>query len=274
MAGQSLSGKTIAVTGAARGIGLATATLLRAAGADVVIGDIDGELADREAERLGARGLPLDVTDEESFARFIGAAAGGPSGRLDVLINNAGIMLTGRFIDQKPLAAERMFEVNTLGPMRGVRLALPAMLARRSGQIVNIASLAGIQVAPGIVSYCASKHALVGFTRAMQREHRGSGVRLTLILPAFTHTALSAGAESGHTPTAEPEEIASGIVAAIVHPRDEAILPRSAAVLVRSGEHLPRVIADAIARSLGGDDQFLAPDGSPRQESAREWLVD
>ena len=140
--------------------------------------------------------MQLDVTDEDSFAAFI-AAAQQHSGQLDVLINNAGIMLTGRHLDQKPAAAQRMFEVNTIGPMRGVRLALPDMLKRRSGQIINISSLAGIQVAPGIVSYCASKHAIVGFTRGLQREHRRSGVRFTLVMPAFTHTGLSAGADSG-----------------------------------------------------------------------------
>ncbi len=269
---QSLSGRTIAVTGAARGIGLATAQLLRAAGASVFIGDIDRELAEREGERIGATGLELDVTSEQSFAAFIDAATA-PSGRLDVLVNNAGIMLTGMFLAQKPEASERMFEVNTIGPMRGVRLALPAMLARGSGQIVNISSLAGIQVAAGIAGYCATKHAVVGFTRALQREHRGSGVRFTLIMPAFTHTALSEGADSGHTPTAEPDDIARGIVAAIVDPRDEAILPRSTAALIRTFDHFPRAFNDRVARALGADVQFVAPDGSPRQESARPWLL-
>lgn len=268
----ALAGRTIAITGAARGIGLATATLLRAAGAHVFIGDIDLPLAQHEAARLGATAMQLDVTDEGSFAAFI-AAAQQHSGHLDVLINNAGIMLTGRYLDQKPAAAERMFEVNTIGPMRGVRLALPDMLERRSGQIINISSLAGIQVAPGIVSYCASKHAVVGFTRGLQREHRHSGVRFTLVMPAFTNTGLTAGADSGRTPTAEPEDIAQGIRNVIIKPRDEAILPPSAARLIHTFQYFPRVLTDALGRSIGVDDQFLAPDGSPRQDMSR-WLID
>jgi NAD(P)-dependent dehydrogenase (short-subunit alcohol dehydrogenase family) len=272
MTEQTLAGRSIAITGAARGIGLATATQLRALGASVFIGDIDRELAVGEAERIGATGLELDVTSEESFAAFIEAATA-PSGRLDVLINNAGIMLTGGFLAQKPEATERMFEVNTFGLMRGTRLALPAMLERRSGQIINISSLAGRQVAPGIVSYCASKHAVVGFTRGLQREHRGSGVQFTLIMPAFTRTALTAGLSTGRAPAANPEQIAAGIVATIVSPRDEAILPRSSAALVNTLERiLPRRWGDALARAMGLDEQFIARDGGTLQESSRVWL--
>lgn len=270
--GTVLAGRTVAISGAARGIGLATATRLRAAGADVFIGDIDRELAEREAERLGATGLELDVTSEESFAAFL-AAVSASSGRVDVLINNAGIMLTGSYLAQKPEAAERMFEVNTLGLMRGTRLALPAMLERRSGQIVNIASLAGRAVAPGIVSYCATKHAVVGFTRALQREHRDSGVRFTLIMPAFTRTALTDGLSTGRAPAAQPQDIAKGIVAAIITPRDEAILPPSAAVIVNTSERLlPRRVGNALAHIMGVDEQFVGRDGSALQESSRPWL--
>ena len=270
--GAVLKGRTVAISGAARGIGLATATRLRAAGATVFIGDLDRELAEREAERLGATGLELDVTSEESFAAFISAASA-PSGRLDVLINNAGIMLTGSYLAQKPEAAERMFEVNTLGLMRGTRLALPAMLERGSGQIINISSLAGRAVAPGIVSYCATKHAVVGFTRALQREHRDSGVRFTLIMPAFTRTALTDGLSTGRAPAAQPQDIARGIVSAIITPRDEAILPRSAAALIHTFERLlPRAWGNTVGHMMGVDEQFVARDGSALQESSRPWL--
>jgi hypothetical protein len=265
MAHLPLSGRTVAVTGAARGIGLATATALAAGGATVVLGDVDVELATSEAERIGGVGLALDVTNEDSFAAFL-AAAERHGGRVDVLINNAGIMPTGPFVAQSPELVERMFAVNVIGVMRGTRLALPAMLARSDGQIVNVASVAGRQVAAGMAAYCATKHAVVGFTRALQREHHSSGVRFTLVMPSFTRTRMTAGAASGRVPVADPADIARGIRAAVVEPRDELILPRSASVLVNAFERLlPRAAADAIARRLGADEQFIAPDGSARQ---------
>jgi NAD(P)-dependent dehydrogenase (short-subunit alcohol dehydrogenase family) len=238
----------------------------------VVLGDVDAELAASESERLGGLGLALDVTDEDSFATFL-AAAEREGGRVDVLINNAGIMPTGPFLAQSPELVERILAVNVLGVMRGTRLALPAMLAGGGGQIVNVASVAGRQVAAGMAAYCASKHAVVGFTRALQREHRSSGVRFTLVMPSFTRTRMTAGAVSGRVPAAEPAEIARGIRAAVIEPRDELILPRSAAVLVNAFERLlPRAAAATIARRLGADEQFIAPDGNARQAQWRELV--
>jgi short-subunit dehydrogenase len=153
-----------------------------------------------------------------------------------------------------------------LGVLRGVRLALPGMLERGGGQIVNVASVAGRQVAAGMASYCATKHAVVGFTRALQREHRGSGVRFTLVMPSFTRTRMTEGAQTGRVPAADPADIGRGIASAVIGPRDELVLPRSAAVLLQVFDRLlPRAVADSIARGLGADEQFIAPDGTARQ---------
>ncbi|WP_205698512.1 SDR family NAD(P)-dependent oxidoreductase [Conexibacter sp. SYSU D00693] len=255
----------VAITGGARGIGLATAKALSAQGDRVVLGDLDGELAALEASRIpGAAGFALDVTDEASFAGFLDEARA-HLGRLDVLVNNAGIMPTGPFLEQSPELAARMLEVNVLGVARGVRLALPEMLERRHGQVVNVASVAGRSVAAGMATYCATKHAVVGLTRALRREHHASGVRFTLVMPSFTNTRLVDGADAGLVPVAEPGEVAAAIAQAIAQPRDELVVPRAAAVLTHAIERLlPRAAADALARRLGADRMFLTADGRDR----------
>lgn len=252
-----LNGRVVAITGGARGIGLETAKALAAKGATIVTGDLDADLASREAQALGGRGFELDVTDEDSFASFLDRA-----GRIDVLINNAGVMPTGPFLDQSPALIEQMFAVNVYGVARGVRLALPSMLARGEGQIVNIASVAGRTVAAGMSNYCATKHAVVGLTRTLVREHHGSGVRFTLVMPTFTRTRMTAGASSNRIPVAEPTDVAAGIARAVVRPRDELIVPRSAAALIHVADLLPRKVGDTVSRALGADEMFY-PGNAP-----------
>ena len=261
---KDLSGRRIAITGGARGIGLETARILTSLGAHVTIGDLDADLARSEGAHIGASGCSLDVTDEASFSSFLSQI-----GDIDVLVNNAGVMPTGPFLDQSPELLEQMFAVNLHGTARGVRLALPAMLERGNGQIVNIASVAGRTVAAGMSNYCATKHAVVGLTRTLTREHRGSGVRFTLVMPTFTRTRMTHGAVSKRVPVAEPTDVAAGIVRAIARPRDELIVPRSAAILVQLGDLLPRRVSDAISISLGADEMFYPGDGSALRESTQ-----
>ena len=141
----NIRGKTIAITGAARGIGYATAKALLARGARVVIGDRDVALQESavvQLTKLGqVSGYPLDVTDRESFATFLDKARTDGGGHVDVLINNAGVMPIGPFLDQSEQAIRSSIEVNLYGVIAGCQLVLPDMVARRSGHIVNIASL-------------------------------------------------------------------------------------------------------------------------------------
>ena len=146
----NIAGKTVVITGAARGIGFATAKALLQKGARVVIGDRDvaiAEAAVAELNRFGrVTGHPLDVTDPDSFAAFIGQARADGGGAIDVLINNAGVMPVGPV--SRPLRGRGPISrrSQSLRVLTGCRLVLPEMVERRRGQIINIASVAGVDL--------------------------------------------------------------------------------------------------------------------------------
>src|SRR5205085_9529866 len=154
---RSLAGDVVAITGGARGIGRATAAALIARGARVAIGDIEADLAQGTAQELGAGtiGLPLDVTDRASFAAFLDEVER-RLGQLDVLINNAGIMPLGPFVQESDATAKRMVEINLHGVIIGSKLALERFLPRIRGHLVQIVSAAGKAGFPGGATYCAT----------------------------------------------------------------------------------------------------------------------
>ena len=145
----------------------------------VAIGDLDVEAARATARELGptAVALSLDVTERESFARFLDDAET-QLGPVDVLINNAGIMQIGRFMDEDDLTARRMVDINIHGVILGMKLGLERMVPRGHGHIVNISSQAGKFGAPGGATYSATKHAVVGLTEAVRGELRLMGVTM------------------------------------------------------------------------------------------------
>ena len=193
-----LAGQTAAITGGARGIGRATAQALTRVGVRVAIGDLDLEAARATAEELGptAVALSLDVTERESFARFLDDAES-QIGPVDVLINNAGIMQIGRFMDEDDLTARRMVNINIHGVILGMKLGLERMVPRGHGHIVNISSQAGKFGAPGGATYSATKHAVVGLTEAVRGELRLMGVQddvlLSYVMPFVVDTELGGG---------------------------------------------------------------------------------
>ena len=143
--------KVIAITGGARGIELATAKALHAQGAKLAIGDIDGDEAVRAAAAIGPGVLAssLDVTDTNSFREFL-ALTERELGPLDVLINNAGIMPIGPWLEEADSTARRVLDINIFGVISGMKLALPGMVSRGHGHIINIASIAGKSPVPEI----------------------------------------------------------------------------------------------------------------------------
>lgn len=225
-----IRGRTIAITGAARGIGFATAQALLARGARVVIGDRDVALGDSAVARLSNQGpvsgYPLDVTDPESFAAFLDKARADGGGRIDVLINNAGVMPVGPFLDQTDAAIRSAIEVNFYGVLNGCRLVLPEMVARRSGHVVNIASLAGMLAVPGQAVYAGTKFAVVGLSTALSDEFAPQGVHVSCVLPTFTNTDLISGtATAGLTKPVQPEDIAAAVVRTLDKPKSSVSVP-------------------------------------------------
>ncbi|CAN5531710.1 SDR family oxidoreductase [soil metagenome] len=265
-----INGRTIAITGAARGIGYATAQALLARGARVVIGDRDVALLEKAVGSLSMRGMvsghPLDVADIESFGTFLAKARADGGGHIDVLINNAGVMPVGPFLAQSEQAIRTSIEVNFYGVLNGCRLALPAMVARRSGHIVNIASLAGVVAVPGQVVYAGTKFAVVGMSVAMADEFAPHGVEVSTVMPPFTKTELIAGTkETASSKPVAPEVIAAAIVNVLDRPKTLVAVPRPmrivAPILAMLGPRGRRWLN----RRTGADRLFLDLDVAARR---------
>jgi 2-keto-3-deoxy-L-fuconate dehydrogenase len=177
-----LDGKTALITGGASGIGEATARLFAAAGASVLILDLNRERAEALAAALpGARALPCDITSEEQVARAFAGLA-----RLDVLVNNAGIGLVGGIEETSPEDFRRLFRVNVEGLFLVTRAALPLLLAAR-GSIINLGSVAGLIGVRRRFAYCATKGAVVALTRQLAVDYPRQ-LRVNCICPGTVET--------------------------------------------------------------------------------------
>ena len=264
-----LAGETAAVTGAARGIGRATAQALIANGMRVAIGDVDATAAAATAAELGpsAVGLALDVTDRDSFSAFLDESER-ELGPIDVLVNNAGIMQIGRFIDEDDATARRMIDINLHGVIFGMKLALARMIPRDRGHIVNISSQAGKFGAPGGATYSATKHAVVGLTEAVRGELRlmGAHIDLSYVMPFVVNTELGAGlGQARGMSSLEPAEVADAIVDALQHRTVEVWVPKSARRTNVLGTVLPRPLAEGIARAMKADRVLADADAIARR---------
>lgn len=266
----NISGKTIAITGAARGIGYATAKALLARGARVVIGDRDVavlESAVSDLVKLGqATGYPLDVTDRESFEVFLDKARSDGAGHLDVLINNAGVMPIGPFLDESEKSIRSAMEVNLYGVLTGCQLALPEMVARRRGHIINIASLSGLIPLPGQVVYNATKFGVVGLTTALADEVAPRGVEVSVVMPPFTRTELISGtSETMAIKPVEPEAIAEAIVKTLNKPKTHVSVPAALRFTAQGAQLLGPRGRRWMNKVLGLDTVFMTFDAAKRQ---------
>lgn len=263
---RSLTGRVIAITGGARGIGKATALALARNGARVAIGDLDRELAEATAAELGGEtlALELDVTRRDSFEGFLDQVEE-RLGSLDVLINNAGIMPLGRFADEDDLTARRMVDINVHGVMFGMKLAIPRMQRRGSGHIVNIASQAGKGGFPGGATYSGTKHFVVGVSEAVRAELRDTPIEISCVMPAVVNTELGSGlVETRAIKKLEPEEVAEAIVGALERPKFDVWVPRESVGIYKLMQLLPRSGRERVARLLKADKVLAEADPAVR----------
>lgn len=264
-----LAGQTAAITGGARGIGRATAKALLGQGMKAAIGDVDLEAAQVTADELGpsAIAIGLDVTERDSFAAFLDEAER-RLGPLDVLINNAGIMQIGRFIDEDDLTAKRQIDINLHGTILGMKLALERMIPRNRGHIVNISSQAGKFGAPGGATYSATKHAVVGLSEAVRGELRlmDAPIDVSYVMPYVVNTELGSGL--GHArgfSNLEPGEVADAIVDALRHGVVEVWVPKSSRRTSVLSAVLPRRLSEGMARALKADRVLADADSLARR---------
>ncbi|GAB3031896.1 SDR family oxidoreductase [Mycobacterium bourgelatii] len=255
--GVKVRGKVVVITGGARGIGLATATALHKLGAKVAIGDVDEATVKEAGADLGLDVYgKLDVTDRDSFSDFLDQVER-QLGPIDVLVNNAGIMPVGRIVDEPDAVTRRILDINVYGVILGSKLAAQRMVPRRRGHVINIASLAGEMHIVGLATYCASKHAVLGFTDSARLEYRSAGVHFSSVLPTFVNTELTAGtAGIKGFKNAEPEDIANAVIGLIAEPKPRVRVTKAAGVAVVMQKFMPRIVREALNRSAGGDHVF------------------
>jgi NADP-dependent 3-hydroxy acid dehydrogenase YdfG len=190
----NIEGKVVVITGASSGLGEATAKALSAQGARVVLGARRQDRIQTLANELTSSGgkaiaVAMDVTDREQVKRLVDAAAQA-YGRVDVMINNAGVMPQAPLERLKVDEWDRMIDVNIKGVLYGIAAALPYMKQRKAGHFINVSSVAGHKVGPGFAVYAATKHAVRALTEGLRQEVKPYNIRTTVISPGAVATEL------------------------------------------------------------------------------------
>lgn len=258
------------VTGGARGIGKAIACELVREGYQVVIADVRHELAKQTAHELGAIARTLDVTNSQSIASMIEEVERS-EGPIALWVNNAGIMPSSRFSEQELALASATIDVNYRGVMLCTRLVLPHMLARRRGHVINVASATAVHPIAGLAVYSGTKAAVLGLSRALRRELRGSGVRVSVLLPYLADTAMGAGirAQPGFR-AVTPEAVARRLVHALGSRALVHFVPRRLRFASALMSCLPLWLRDVVDDMLASDQIGLGGDATARASYANE----
>jgi len=247
------------VTGASAGIGEAAAHALVGAGFTVYG---TSRRAAAGEERGGVVFLPLDVTDDASVAGAVREVLE-RSGRIDVLVNNAGFGIAGAAEESSIEQTRTLFETNVFGSIRMTRAVLPHMREQGSGRIINVSSVLGFLPAPFMALYAATKHAIEGYSESLDHEVREHGVRVLLVEPGYTNTAFDANAVAVDEPLAlyaRRREASDVLIAAAVRAGDEPSVVSQVIVAAATDTH-PRLRypAGPLARRVSKLRRYVPP---------------
>src|SRR5437867_11358738 len=248
----SLQNKIALVTGSGSGIGASIADTFAKAGAFVFVTDLDEKSGRQTAEKITAQNgraefVPLDVTSEENCRR-VAQIVHSSQGRLDILVNNAGVGHVGTLLQTTGADLDRLYAVNVRGVFNVTKAFLPAMVARKQGVIINLASIGGVVGIRDRLAYCTTKFAVVGLTKSMALDHAADGIRVNCICPGRVETPFVAArlkeypdpkkayeemaATQALGRMARPEEIAA---AALYLASDESAFVTGSALLIDGG---------------------------------------
>ena len=227
--GQRFGGKVALVTGGGGGMGRATSLAFAREGAQVLVADLNERAAEETVEQVRAAGgvaaaMAVDVSSAASVQQMV-ARAVATFGKLDIAFNNAGIHVIGvPLAELEESAWDKVININLKGVFLCMKYEIPEMIKAGGGAIVNTSSIGGVVAAPGISAYAASKHGVVGATRAAALDYIGKGIRINCVLPGATYTAMLqdwlhdpavvAGIKRQHPigRWAQPEEIARAVL--------------------------------------------------------------
>jgi uncharacterized protein len=246
----TIAGKNVLITGGSAGIGASLAALLAARGARIAV-------VSRSAPPLAtAVHLPADLSDSAQRANLISQAES-TLGPLDILIHNAGLGLYCNSWKTNPAEVRHMFEVNLFTAIDLARAAVPGMVTRRQGLIVNVSSIAGIMPLPWFSLYSATKAALNSFTEGLRMELHGSGVRTMLVCPGYVKTGFQDNVLGGRPPkkiretkqfAITPDQCAADIVKGIERDARTVVTPKSGWALITANKLVPAAVHRQLAR--------------------------